>query len=43
MTQRKIARGEYTVPSFVSSEAKDLIKRVSSPRSLLQCVNTNKE
>jgi aurora kinase len=30
MTQRKIARGEYTVPSFISSEAKDLIKRVSS-------------
>lgn len=29
MTQRKIARGEYTVPNFVSPEAKDLIKRVS--------------
>jgi aurora kinase, other len=29
MTQRRIARGEMTVPSFVSSEAKDLIKRVS--------------
>lgn len=29
MTQRKIARGEYTVPNFVSSEARDLIKRVS--------------
>ena len=29
MTQRKIARGEYTVPSFVSPEARDLIKRVS--------------
>ncbi|CAE7174311.1 hypothetical protein CFE70_005138 [Pyrenophora teres f. teres 0-1] len=28
MTQRKIARGEYTVPSFVSSEARDLIKRL---------------
>jgi aurora kinase len=28
MTQRKIARGEYTVPGFVSSEAKDLIKRL---------------
>ncbi|KAH7382475.1 kinase-like domain-containing protein [Phaeosphaeria sp. MPI-PUGE-AT-0046c] len=28
MTQRKIARGEYTVPSFVSSDAKDLIKRL---------------
>ncbi|KAI9702508.1 MAG: spindle assembly checkpoint kinase [Candelina mexicana] len=28
MTQRRIARGEMTVPNFVSSEAKDLIKRV---------------
>ena len=28
-TQRRIARGEYTVPSYVSAEAKDLIKRVS--------------
>ncbi|CAN9093951.1 unnamed protein product [Alternaria alternata] len=28
MTQRKIARGEYTVPSFVSAEARDLIKRL---------------
>jgi aurora kinase len=28
MTQRKIARGEYTVPGFVSAEAKDLIKRL---------------
>jgi aurora kinase len=35
MTQRKIARGEYTVPSFVSAEAKDLIKRVSL---LVRCV-----
>lgn len=31
MTQRRIARGEMTVPAFVSSEAKDLIKRVSQP------------
>lgn len=30
MTQRRIARGEMTVPSFVSPEAKDLIKRVST-------------
>jgi aurora kinase len=30
MTQRRIARGEMTVPPFVSPEAKDLIKRVSS-------------
>jgi aurora kinase len=29
MTQRRIARCEMTVPSFVSPEAKDLIKRVS--------------
>lgn len=30
MTQRRIARGEMTVPSFVSPEAKNLIQRVSS-------------
>ena len=29
MTQRRIARGEMTVPKFVSPEAKDLIQRVS--------------
>lgn len=29
MTQRRIARADMSVPSFVSSEAKDLIKRVS--------------
>lgn len=28
MTQRRIARGEMTVPGFVSSEARDLIKRL---------------
>lgn len=28
MTQRRIARGEMTVPDFVSVEAKDLIKRL---------------
>lgn len=33
MTQRKIARADMTIPSFVSAEAKDLIKRVS-PRHL---------
>lgn len=33
-TQRRIARGEYTVPSYVSAEAKDLIKRVS-PTNLI--------
>ena len=31
MTQRRIARGEMTVPPFVSAEAKDLIKRVRFP------------
>ena len=30
MTQRRIARGEMTVPGFVSPEAKNLIHRVSS-------------
>ena len=29
MTQRRIARGEMTIPAFVSPEARDLIKRVS--------------
>lgn len=28
MTQRRIARGDMTIPSFVSPEARDLIKRV---------------
>lgn len=32
MTKRKIVRGEYTVPSFVSAEAKDLIKKVCGLR-----------
>lgn len=41
MTQRKIARGEYTVPSFISSEAKDLIKRVSLLPSLYARRNAN--
>lgn len=31
MTKRKIVRGEYTIPNFISSEAKDLIRRVSKP------------
>ena len=31
MTQKRIARGEMTVPAFVSKEASDLIKRVSNP------------
>ena len=28
-TQRRIARGDFTVPGFVSAEARDLIKKVS--------------
>lgn len=32
MTQRRIARGEMTVPQFVSSDARDLIKKVSHQR-----------
>jgi aurora kinase len=30
MTQKRIARGEMTIPPFVSAEAKDLIKKVRS-------------
>jgi len=30
MTQRRIEKGDMTVPSFISPEAKDLIKRVSN-------------
>jgi aurora kinase, other len=43
ITQRRIARGEMTVPGFVSPEAKDLIKRVSfaiSKRRKRICANT---
>ena len=29
MTQRRISRADMSIPSFVSPEAKDLIKRVS--------------
>ena len=36
MTHRKIVRGEYTVPNFVSPEAKDLIKGVSLMSTILQ-------
>ena len=39
MTQRRIARGEMTVPSFVSVEAKDLIKRVSRELFLMDDEN----
>lgn len=40
MTQRRIARGEMTVPGFVSAEAKDLIKRVCLS-SCIRCDNYN--
>lgn len=30
MTQRRIARGEMTIPAWISPEARDLIKRVST-------------
>lgn len=36
MTQRRIARGEMTVPAFVSPDAKDLIKRVCPCRAAAQ-------
>jgi len=40
MTQRRIARGEMTVPSFVSAEAKDLIKRVNYyPETLFETIS----
>lgn len=38
MTQRKIVRGDYTIPNFVSREAKDLIKRV---RTVLAWMRTS--
>ena len=28
MTQRRIARGEMSIPGFVSADARDLIKKV---------------
>jgi aurora kinase, other len=37
ITQRRIARGEMTVPGFVSPEAKDLIKRVCLLHLKLEC------
>ena len=41
MTQRRIVRGEMTIPSFVSPEARDLIKKVRNlPRNAFQlCAN----
>lgn len=44
MTQRRIARADMTVPSFVSPEAKDLIKKVRPATYLLdvlQCADLN--
>lgn len=40
MTQRRIARADMTIPSFVSPEARDLIKKVSiiTPTQSLVCV-----
>jgi serine/threonine protein kinase len=40
MTHRRIARGEMTVPNFVSPEAKDLIKRVSYTRKFPSIILT---
>jgi aurora kinase len=41
MTQRRISKGEVTVPSFVSAEAKDLIEKVSTSRNFkCQVANT---
>ena len=42
MTQRRIARGEMTVPSFVSPEAKDLIKRVSGIDTVFGRISANR-
>lgn len=36
MTRRRIVRGEMTIPSFVSPEARDLIKRVSWNMKLIR-------
>jgi aurora kinase len=35
MTQKRIAKGDMTIPSFVSVEAKDLIEKVSSCSKIL--------
>lgn len=39
MTQRRIARGEMTVPAFVSTEGKDLIKKVCHTQNKMWYVN----
>jgi aurora kinase len=36
ITKRRIVKGAYTVPSFVSSEARDLIKNVSAAKVTLR-------
>ena len=43
MTQRRIVRGEMTVPGFVSPEARDLIKKVREARKLLRGKTCAKE
>lgn len=45
MTQRRIARGDMNIPSFLSPEARDLIKKVSASVDCLnlQEQNTNAE
>lgn len=41
MTQRRIARADMTIPSFVSPEARDLIKRVRYPPLLIhKCLSS---
>jgi len=35
MTQRRIAKGEMTIPAYVSAEAKDLIKKVRNLKKLI--------
>ena len=44
MTQRRIARGEMTIPGFVSAEARDLIKRllVLDPEKRIPLVEVEK-
>lgn len=42
MTQRRIAKGDMTIPSFISPEAKDLIKKVSQSY-LIRVFNINRD
>lgn len=41
MTQRRIARADMSVPSFVSPEARDLIKRVCGAATITVCSATD--